>query len=257
MNIEDLMGRVYSNTLAMTMTEVPRDIVLSKARRAKYFLKGEPMSLKYFLPLTNTNLDYIKRGALDKEGIDNKGYTRTLKDNYIWKAHELSTKKIENRLWDINKQEFVIKNTRTAGTPRIERINGQAIYSQHYSKFTRNKVEAELLAYFKSKLSYIFNTDTMKAHARAMFPLIGEGAHVYPLILICQFDFEMKDTQDLGNLAMPYLKALEDSLHQLNIIPDDNRNIIGSRWYWHNPSDNSNTLKFMLCPFNLISKLLL
>ena len=173
--------------------EIPnyiRDIKLSNARLRKYYEKGKA------LPKAKKYLD---------DSV------------YEWKVFK------DNRefLTEIETGERVISNPRSAGTPRILRINGQKLYNGEITKHLRNKV----LSSIKSQFSKYINT------------LEVIDADQYPLKLT----LEIHDTihaegssslWDADNRSWPYIKAFQDCLtgntdkegkrRNKQIIPDDN-----------------------------------
>jgi Holliday junction resolvase RusA-like endonuclease len=115
------MGKIVVE-LENYMTEV----VVSKARRAVYYERGDRIPKKYnnqseykFKPFTVT--------------VDKKRRRR-------------------DYLFNIKTGERVIKNKRVAGTPSVLSINGQKIWNGQVARFDRNKIMIALKEYFTRNL---------------------------------------------------------------------------------------------------------
>lgn len=108
------------------MPNYPRSVVISKSRRAKYFIfpKDEAVKQK---PKYNSN-------------------------RYQWRDYINSKRKIEVRLFDTATEEFVIKNNRVAGKEKRLVINGQRYYNGTYQDHEKGKILNELTAFFTSFL---------------------------------------------------------------------------------------------------------
>jgi hypothetical protein len=171
----------------ITMPNYPRKIMTAKARRPKYFLfpKDEGVKQK---PKYNSN-------------------------RYQWVDHKLSTKKIEKRLFDTATNEFVIKNSRIAGTERWVVINGQSIYNGKYNAHTQGKIMETIHRFYIPFL-------------QALKPI-----DIYPLHIECEIydysnDIISGQGWDVGNRGWPYCKAFDDVLQKLNIINNDSNQYV-------------------------------
>lgn len=163
---------------SITINNYIRKVKLADSRRAKYFKPGESIPRKY------------------------------LGDNFIWKEAKLSKKRVENRLYDIISETFVIKNPKVAGTERWEVINGQKIYNQGYHPFVRQKIMEQI-------------------HLSFVPYLVDLKIDKFPLFIECEIhDLEIDPISrgqywDVFNRAYPYCKAFEDVLQKCKVIPDD------------------------------------
>ena len=119
--------------------------------------------------------------------------------------------RIEYILTNKETNEKVIANPKAAGTPKNIMINGQSIYNQGINKFTRAIVMNRLKAYFKEYL-----TD------------VDSSTWQYPIKIKYNFYTTNNRRFDLDNHSNLYIKAFQDCLTNLNIIPDDNVNYINN-----------------------------
>lgn len=172
--------------------EIPvyvRTVLISKARNKKYFEKAKekkkPLPLKYS---DNTRFKYRKKG-------------------------------INECLYDYEKQEFVTANPKAQGTPKVDIINGQAIYNGYISKWSR----AKMMNVIKDNFQTFINT----MNPITNFP-IKITMEVHDLI---RDPLSKNQLWDLGNRAFTYMKKFEDCLagnklrgvaKTKQIIPDDN-----------------------------------
>jgi len=162
---------------SIVMPNYPRKVLLSKQRRAKYFVQGKDDAVK-----------------------DKKKYASM---RYMWKEHIAASKKKEIRLFDTATNEFVIKNSRIAGTERWLTINGQHYYDGKYPDYIKGKILNELAAFYTSFLQALTPIDQ------------------YPLYIEYIFYCKLDDSTDLDNHAFPYYKGFQDCLTKNKIIKND------------------------------------
>ena len=215
----------------IVMPNFPRVVRLSESRRAKYYLKDKFIAGKDVLPMEClneiTNLDVVEANwgnlAIKTYKATKKLPARTKyfcinPDKYKWKEHKKANKKVEIRLWDIEKKEYVIKNPSVAGTPNDEIINGQSMYNGTYHPHTRDKIMKVIHEYMIPFLKGLEPITT--------YPLIIEG-YMYDYVEKCTIS--KGRLFDIGNRQFPYNKAFEDMLQHCGIIKqDDVKHIIGA-----------------------------
>jgi hypothetical protein len=141
--------------------EIPvyiRTVEMSKRRLKKYYEQGKKLVPKKYL---NSNYEWKKRG------------TKLL-------------------LYSKITQDFVIANPRVHGTPKVEVINGQAIYNGYISKWSRAKMMREIKDSFQEII------ETMKPIKEFPIKIIME---VHDLVddPICA-----SQLWDLGNRGFTY-----------------------------------------------------
>lgn len=171
---------------SITITDFPRKILLSKSRRAKYFIKDI-----HGLPKKYKLLD-----TAETEGV-------FLKPGYSWKVHKINKLKVEIRLFDDVQQEYVIRNPRVAGTENWVPINGQQLYNQGYNPHVRNKI-----------------VDVIHDHVLSF--LEGQTPITkYPIYITYTFICQLNDLSDVDNFALPYYKCIQDCLVKSGIIIND------------------------------------
>jgi hypothetical protein len=182
---------IYSNKeliRTIIIPAYPRKVLMSKSRRAKYFIQGKDTAVK-----------------------DKKKYWG---NRYIWKEYVSASKKKEIRLFDVSTNEYVIKNSRIAGTEKWLVINGQKYYSGLYQDYEKGKILDAINAHYYSFL-------------QGQEPIVN-----YPLYIECEIHDLAVDPisgnmkWDVFNRAFPYCKAFEDNLKKHNIIPDDNTDYV-------------------------------
>jgi hypothetical protein len=158
--------------------EVPmylRRVLMSKNRMKKYYIKSN-----YIADKTKKSKKKLKE--LPKKYSDS--------NIFIWKK-----KGINECLFNVTTEEFVIANPRVHGTERWNVINGQDIYNGNVQKWTRNKIIP--LTQFPINIF-------VEIHDLVYDPLLGN------------------QLWDVDNRAYPYTKAFQDALKKNKIIPDDN-----------------------------------
>lgn len=159
-------------------------IVLSKSRRAKYFKESDCIPKKYA---------HLKN-------FDNRG--RLLGEDGT----------------------PVIKNPRTAGTPRLQKINGQVLYSTQ-NPHIRAKMMEQMKAYFKE-------------HVQKLSP-----AESFPICV--EFIFrssEETEMPDIDNHSWVYAKAILDAMTDEGIIPDDSPEYVNCQVFHYDPSADAREL---------------
>lgn len=137
-------------------------IEVSKSRRKKYFKKGQTRPKKY-----EHLTEFDKKGRL----LDEDG-------------------------------EPVTANPRVAGTPRLLKINGQALYSSQ-NPFTRSKMVSQMKEFFQPEV------------AKLQKPI------EYPITVVFTFGYTDNSSKpDVDNLWI-YRKTILDAMTAAGIIPDD------------------------------------
>lgn len=174
--------------------EIPnyiRKVLISKERRAKYYTFPKDENIK------NTKKKFNS-------------------SRYIWKEFISSTKRKEIRLFDTAINEFVIKNSRTAGTEKWEVINAEKVYNGAYHPSVQAKIVREIGSFLIPFL-------------KALTPITQ-----FPLWVECEIhdynnDVISGNRWDVINRGYLYCKVFEDILQPktdknplgLGIIPDD------------------------------------
>lgn len=183
------------------MPNYPRKVLTSKERRAKYFI-------------------FPKDEAVRQK----KKYSST---RYTWKEYISASKKKETRLYDTSTNEFVIKNSRTAGKEKWLVINGQKYYNGVYRDYEKGKILNELNRFYSSFLE-------------ALNPITQ-----YPLHIEYIFDVYLDEDTDLDNHGFPYYKGFQDCLTKCGVIFNDSNRFIKSFKVEHNQllhPESENTL---------------
>lgn len=168
----------------IVIPDYPEHFKLSNARRAEYYNAGDKLPL------------YIQRRIAKSEVI-------------------LCTKK--DRYKDSVTNEYLVKNKRTAGKPRLSKINGQGIWDGSIMQFTRNTMRNYLHEYFKPFIirqlpSKIFTNSKDKfLQLEYIFYIPLDNKH---------------HLQDYLNHSYCYMKTFEDALTELQVINDDDLSIL-------------------------------
>jgi len=168
----------------------PRKILLSKARRAKYFKQSDKLPLKY---LQKGTVEYfVDEGNSAK---DKDGNIHLLKEEYVW---------LKNCLFSTATNEWIIKNTKVAGTERWELINGQKMYDFSYNPTQGLIIDVIHRHFWK----YLKDIEPIKES---------------PIFIHYHFDCFITNPsdQDLDNYALPYYKSFQDTLVETNILSND------------------------------------
>jgi len=173
--------------------QYPETVQLSAKRRAQYFTA-----------LTNTFLPPLAKKY--EKGIQMGKYT--------WEKKPTKEKPKQVALYDREKMEFVIKNSKTVGTPKIITINSQISWeSGKGSEWTIRAVKDVLKLWFTPLI------------IKQLPPQIEPGMDKYiHLEYIFYFPFTQRDPrlyQDYLNHWFIRGKIFEDCLVYLGIIPND------------------------------------
>lgn len=110
----------------------------------------------------------------------------------------------DNKLYNTITNEFLVKNVKLVGKPRLEKINGQKIYNGKFSKFTRAKVVKKL---------HEFYTELLRD--------VDIKYNILSIHYIRFGDIESAHTQDNTQLFFLLIKCFEDTLTELGIIQSD------------------------------------
>lgn len=155
-----------------------------------------PFSENILISKERRAIPYIK----DKSRIPKK----YMNDKYIWDSKGHLTHKETG--------VKVVKNSRTAGKPRYQRVNGQDIYNGN----TFRQGRARLAKLIHEKFT---------PYLREIEPLLD--IKNYPLGLYLNFYVHDKAKENIDNdNKWIWEKCIQDTLTQLGIIPDDNPYII-------------------------------
>jgi hypothetical protein len=113
-------------------------------------------------------------------------------------------------LWHVKNKKFIPKNPKLAGNPKVWNVNGQNFCSLHW------RIKAEITEYFKRYFSgfIVQQIDTINMDNK----LISVSCDIYEEI--------HTNLPDIDNLAWVIRKWFTDTLHENNIIPDDNHKFI-------------------------------
>ena len=117
--------------------------------------------------------------------------------------------------WVISREtsEKVIRNKRTAGKPKMLRINGQSIWDGSIDRYARNNLKVFLTHYFTP---IIIRSNIEK--------LYTPKDHYFHFEFIFYFPLTLRNfvAQDIDNHAFCYVKAFLDTMQELKIIENDN-----------------------------------
>lgn len=113
---------------------------------------------------------------------------------------------IKGRLCLLKSKKPVIKNPRSAGTPRLKKINGQDFYSGNVMPQVRAKMIQEMKRFFS-------------AHFQGIPPIEKK---YFPVEMEIEIHYVVKnDLFDVDNLGWVYTKVIQDVLKDTDIIPED------------------------------------
>lgn len=183
---------------SITMPNYIRKIKLANARKAKFYIFPKDEDVK------------------EKNKFNS--------NRYQWREHISSTKKKEIRLFDTATNEFVIKNTRTAGTEKWEVINSQKVYNGAYHPNVLGKIVVQIGQFISPFLEGLNPIDK------------------YPLYIECEIH-DYKDDPisgkrwDVINRGYLYCKVFDDILQ-----PKTEKNPLGRGLV---PDD---TWEYIVCP---------
>lgn len=195
----------------VTISDFLTHIKLSEARRAKYFTAIDFKNNK--IPKK-----YIKEGVeFDKNG----------------RAINAKTK------------ELIVKNPKTAGTPRYWKINGQDLWSGNLHHSVRAKMNEQLHNHFAK---YIIEQIKIEQNTKLIPLTSDERLQIHFL-----FKDKLEQSQDIDNMAIIYVKTFLDTLTQssnknqtniqkTNLIPDDNLRYINQVSYRFEQSEQRELL---------------
>lgn len=126
-------------------------------------------------------------------------------------------------------KEIIIKNSKSSGTPKLWKINGQDLWSGNLHHSTRSKMNEQLHEFFAN-----FIKDQIQNEQKTLEIKLksDERLHIHYL-------FRDVIGQDIDNLASIYVKTFQDTLSKskdkkydhikkVGLIPDDNPKFIKS-----------------------------
>lgn len=149
--------------------DYPMHVQVSKSRRPVYYKKGSVLPKKY---------------------EDNIGLI------YDWH---------NGVLYNIRSAEPVIKNIKTAGTPRLKKINGQDLHNLSMTDYDRSSIVTELKNYFFNNLQ---KSDKVE---------IDENK---PIVIHMVFVADSSAIGDIDNHALFYQKSFFDSIQTTKLVKD-------------------------------------
>lgn len=163
----------------------PEEIKLSNARRKKYWKAGQKLT-----------------DALQKKFDESK---------VVYKQHKSG----DILLWDKETNEFILKNPKAVGTPRIEKINGQIVWQSGGG----NEWKIRKL---KDYLSEWFRPGIARRLPEQIFTPSPDIFIHFEYIFFFPFQERHPETyQDYLNHAYIRSKVFEDTLVDMGVIPDD------------------------------------
>lgn len=168
----------------LVLRNYPEEMKLSDSRRVIYLHESEG--------------DRIPKHVRETLGVQPGSKYYADSDGWIRNMHD---------------DEKVIRNTKTAGTPKMQRINGQAIWDGSLDKYARNNMKIFLTEYFGPA---IIRNLPDKLIAGAGMYLQFEFIFYVPIVL------RKWTVQDIDNHAFLYIKAFMDTCTQIQLIEDDN-----------------------------------
>lgn len=199
-----------------------RKIKLSDSRKAKYWIKDKVLNGKQILPKKYTKS--VFNGATDtsnnpifksKDGLNVQLNT----DICYWKLHKLNKNKTEWRLTDDTTDEYIIRNTKVAGTENWYVINSQKVTNHTASPYTNGKVVKAIHLEVHAAILALQLSNGGKFPSISEFPIrILMELHDY-----IQDDITKHNDWDVQNRCDVWSKAFVDCLTELGIIPDDHR----------------------------------
>lgn len=172
------MDREKELLVSITIDDFSEYIKISQARRAKPYIQG-----KCRLP---------------------KKYST---DEYKWvvKGKQTVLARVSDGL-------ILVANSKSAGTPKYKKVNGQDIYNGNVSRQARASLVKAIHQYF---IPYFKDIQTI------------DNIDNYPLSLELQFLLHDNGKNNIDNdNKWIWRKCIQDTLTELNIIPDDNPQII-------------------------------
>lgn len=152
----------------------PVSIVVANARRATYHEQGKPIPKKY---------------------------SGKLQTHYVYKRRTVNSV----ALFEIATNTFVVKNSKTAGTPRTKVIRGQSLHELTLTTYDRSKILTTLKRYFVEKML-----------SQGGFK--GEEFDSFPYTFIIRYVLPRNQIEDLDNHNLFYHKVLQDCCVTTKII---------------------------------------
>lgn len=165
------------NLLQIEIPNFAREVTVSEKQRAKYY-------------------------ELNKWKNDDGTFKlpkKYMNSNYGWTM--IGKKTV---LYDNVNQEPVVRNSKTAGTPRKMEIKGNSIWDGTLQEVHLNKFKISIAEYFWNVLSHYMNTSMIEEIS------IKLETH-YPLRVVFEFH-TYKEEQDIDNLDVFYRKAFLDGV---------------------------------------------
>lgn len=163
----------------------------------------------------NNFSEYIKKANKAREVPYIKGKCRVPKmydnEEYGWRQIKYWGKQVEVI---IRKSDglIMISNKKTANKPRVVKVNGQDIYNQKNNSFSRAFLTNLLHTYYKD---YLKEVNPFK------------DLSVYPLTIELMFYIHDEGKHNIDNdNKWVWEKSFQDTLTELELIPDDNVYII-------------------------------
>jgi Holliday junction resolvase RusA-like endonuclease len=141
---------------------------------------------------------------------------------YEWKNHKTSTK-TKIILYDIATNKPLIKNPKTVGTPKYIQIKGNTIYAGIGGFINRMIIINGIKNNFRPNF---INKTPIK-----QFPIHLEFIMYNELNLKNQLKKGKTKSQDLDNVFNLYIKASQDLMKNVGLIPDDDLRYIRSTSY--------------------------
>lgn len=124
----------------------------------------------------------------------------------------------------------VLLNAGTAGTPKFEKINGQAIYSGNMFEHTRNKMVNEMTKFILEKLAqeepiYLEENEYLLIRGEVHTVINQDDYRMLKGVLNVPKNMRKKSRWDVGNLWI-WSKVHDDTLVEGMVIEDDNISIV-------------------------------
>jgi hypothetical protein len=166
--------------------------------------------------------DYVTHITLSKQRRK-KYYTVEEQDKIPKKYLKQGICFVDNIATLCSTKEKIVKNSKSAGTPKYWKINGQDLWNGNLHPHVRAKVSKELHQYF----GRIIDENLVQKGVSSIE--IGEDKRLF---FIYTFNINIKGSQDIDNMNV-YIKTFSDTLTTRNnpnqsdvvkmgIIPDDN-----------------------------------
>jgi hypothetical protein len=188
----------------MVVQQYPLKYTVAESRMKKYYFKELAASGMPDIPVEAMDIPQYAKKKL-KEGIFSWVFmTRTVGGQRVRKE----------ALFNTVTNEFVLKNPRTAGTPRILPINGQDFWSSgEGQQWNRSKLKEFLYDYYASRI--------VQQLPEGIWAPKGSFIHLEYIFYFPFKIYEANDVQDLDNHSYPYVKVFKDVLQTLGVIKGD------------------------------------